>query len=79
MNSLVFTGETVQSVSIEIIDDEISESLETFLGQITSADLLPSNIKLSPSRAVFSIHDDDDGNEHHVYLTLLLVNCCSSQ
>ena len=59
VTTLVFTGESVQSVSIEIIDDEISESLETFHGQLTSADPLPPNIQLNPARATFTIFDDN--------------------
>ena len=47
----------MQTVSIQIIDDSISEPSETFLGLLSSADstLIPPNVHLEPNRATATI------------------------
>ena len=54
---LNFTGDSVHSVSIQIIDDGISEPSETFFGVLSSADgtTIPPNIRLEPTRATATI------------------------
>ena len=50
---LNFTGDSMHSVSIQIIDDGISEPSETFFGLLSNADgtIIPPNIRLEPTRA----------------------------
>ena len=62
---LYFTGDSVHSVSIQIIDDGISEPSETFYGLLSSADgmTIPPNIRLEPTRATVSII-----NKNGIYL-----------
>ena len=54
---LNFTGDSVHSVSIQIIYDSISEPSETFFGLLNSADgmTIPPNIHLEPTRATVTI------------------------
>ena len=58
---LVFSGDLVQNVSIQIISDGILESSEIFFGLLSSADgmAIPSNIHLGPTRATATIINDD--------------------
>ena len=58
--SFNFIGDSVQTVSIQIIDDGISEPPETFLGLLSSADgmVIPPNIRLDPTRATATIIND---------------------
>ena len=58
---LIFTGDSVQTVSIQIIDDSISEPSETFFGLLSSADgiLIPSNVRLTPNRTTATIIDEN--------------------
>ena len=62
---LYFTGDSVHSVSIQIIDDGISEPSETFYGLLSNADgmTIPPNIRLEPTRATASII-----NKNGIYL-----------
>ena len=50
---IVFTGDSVQHVSIQIIDDGISEPPETLSGLLSGADgtVIPPNVRLEPTRA----------------------------
>jgi hypothetical protein len=54
---LVFTGDAVQHVSIQIVDDGTSEPPETFFGVLSGADgtVIPPNIHLEPTRATATI------------------------
>ena len=58
---LNFTGDSVQTVSIQIIDDGISEPSETFFGLLSSADgtLIPPNVHLEPNRATATIINEN--------------------
>ena len=58
---LVFSGDLVQNVSIQIISDGILESSEIFFGLLSSADgmAIPSNIHLGPTRATATIINDN--------------------
>ena len=52
---LTFTGESVQSVSIQIINDGADESLK-FFGLLSSADgAITPNVRLEPTRAIATI------------------------
>ena len=57
---LDFTGDSVQMVSIQIIDDGNPEPSETFLGQL-SADgvVIPPNVLLQPNRATATIINEN--------------------
>ena len=57
--TLIFTGDSLQNVSIQIVDDGISEPSETFFGLLSSADgtTIPPNIHLEPTRATATIID----------------------
>ena len=54
---LTFIGDSVQTVSIRIVDDGVSEPPETFLELLSSADgmVIPPNIHLEPNRATATI------------------------
>ena len=54
---LSFTGDSVQTISVQIIDDGISEPPETFLGLLSRADgvIIPPNVHLEPNRATATI------------------------
>ena len=56
--TLIFTGDSLQTVSIQIIDDSISEPSETFFGLLSSTDdtTIPLNVHLEPTRATASIN-----------------------
>ena len=59
---LVFSGDLVQNVSIQIISDGIVESSETFFGLLSSTDgmaAIPPNVHLEPTRATATIIDDN--------------------
>ena len=58
---LVFSGDLVQNVSIQIISDGIVESSETFFGLLSSAYgmAIPPNVHLEPTRATATIIDDN--------------------
>ena len=60
--TLNFTGDSVQSVSIEIIDDGISEPPETFFGMLNSPmgnAVTPPNVRLEPNRATANIINEN--------------------
>ena len=52
------TGNAVLSISIPVLDDDLFESQETFYGQLSATDSLPTNIHLKPDRAVATITDN---------------------
>ena len=54
---LVFIGDSVQHVPIQIIDDGISEPSETLSGLLSSAvdTVIPPNVRLEPDRATATI------------------------
>ena len=64
---LVFSGDSVQTVSIQIIDDDISEPSETFFGLLSSANgmIIPPNIHLGPTRATATIINKNGTIELH--------------
>ena len=70
--SFNFIGDSVQTVSIQIIDDGISEPPETFFGQLSSADgmVIPPNVRLEPNRATATII-----NENGIYYRTYYQNC----
>ena len=51
----------MQTVSIQIIDDGISEPSETFFGLLSSANgtLIPPNVHLEPNRATATIINEN--------------------
>ncbi len=51
----------MQTVSIQITDDGISEPLESFLGRLSSAEgvIIPPNVLLQPSRATATIINEN--------------------
>ena len=61
---LNFTGDSVQTVSIQIIDDANTEPSETFLGRLSSADgpIFPPNVLLRPNRATATINENGTSN-----------------
>ena len=58
-SSLVFTGQSIESVPVGIIDDSFFESNETFFGRLSAAGVLPPNVLLDPIEAVATIIDND--------------------
>ena len=67
--SLNFIGDSVQTVSVQIIDDGISEPPETFLGLLSSAIgmVIPPNVYLEPKRATATIINKNGTIEVHNY------------
>ena len=55
---LTFTGQSVESISVPIIDDEVFELEEVFYGRLVAVGSLPSNVQLKPERAAASIIDN---------------------
>ena len=51
----------MQTVSIQIIDDDIFEPSETLLGQLSGADGagIPPNVLLQPNRAIATIINEN--------------------
>ena len=72
---LVFSGNSAQTVSIQIIDDSISEPSETFFGLLSSADgmTIPPNILLEPARATAAIINKNGMTELH-HCDILMYN-----
>ena len=82
---LNFTGDSVETVAIHIIDDGNPEPSETFLGQLSSADgvVIPPNVLLQPNRATATIINENgtltelhniimcDSNSYSVQISLL--------
>ena len=68
---LNFTGDSVHSVSIQIIDDGISEPSETFVGLLSSADgtTIPPNIHLEPTRATATILNNNGSYNSYILYT----------
>ena len=48
---------TMKSVYVGIIDDNIFERSEIFMGQLIAADILPENVYLEPAIATATIYD----------------------
>ena len=63
--SLVITGDSVQSIFVEILDDEMLEFPETFYGHLSVDKSLPHNVHLEPNRAVATIIDDKGTNKEY--------------
>ena len=55
ISSLVFIGESTQSVVISVIDDDLFESPETFCEWLNAAGILTPNVHLGPAKAVASL------------------------
>ena len=58
-SSLIFTGRSIQSVSVAVFNDSLFEDDETFLGLLSAAGVLPPNVLLDPTLATATILDDD--------------------
>jgi hypothetical protein len=72
---LVFSGDSVQNVSVQIISDGILESSEIFFGLLSSADgmAIPSNVHLQPTRATATIINDNSTN---IAVNLIVFTLC---
>ena len=69
---LNFTGDSVQTISVQIIDDGISEPPEMFLGLLSSVDgvVIPPNVHLDPNRATATIISENGTIIRYVYVNL---------
>ena len=77
---LVFSGDSVQTVSIQIIDDGISEPSASFFGLLSSADgiIIPPNIHLEPTRATATIINKNGTIELHIGMhnqVMIIIRC----
>ena len=48
---------TMKSVYVGIIDDNIFERSETFMGRLIAVDILPDSVHLEPTIAIATIYD----------------------
>ena len=73
---LIFSGDLVQNVSIQIISDGIVESSETFFGLLSSTDgmAIPPNVHLEPTRATATIINDN-GNVTIAIIIIMYTYC----
>ena len=58
VSSLVFSGESTQTVVVRVIDDDLPEPPETFIGRLSFAAVLPPNVHLEPTKVVATIIDN---------------------
>ena len=74
---LNFTGDSVQTISVQISDDGISEPPETFLGLLSSADgvVIPPNVHLEPNRATATIISENGTIMKMKYMYVIFCTC----
>ena len=60
MDVMLTSEETLKNITISIIDDALSEPLETFLLRLSPSPNSPNTVSINPiSQAVVTIMDDD--------------------
>lgn len=64
--SLDFIRESLHTISVKIITDEISEAPEKFHGRISAVNSLPNIVRLEPLRAEVTIIDKEGSEINHV-------------